>query len=1240
MSVPIIQPRALFGLRASIPRNVFFVTDMEVLYPCGAVIIIHKFTEKRQKYIKLMEKSVRTDYIAISPKRTMCAIVENTTPPQVLIYDLESLKRKRTLTLPADAEAKRIECIDFSHDGRYVMVLSGEPDWMMYSFNWERGKIETSVRANYPNNPTGVSRVICSPGDNSNVVLIGNGLFRMMIMQETVWRQYGYQKAEHLNITSCCFLGVDRILIGTVDGLLLLVEVGELKFTYEATVVKQISPKADKDEEEALAVGSATLLARTPVPEADINKDRAVRALIAFTRGFAYSCGAGMVYFFEKTAPSKYVRRNIYKIDEPDYREVQKEEANVIRHLDINPSESYLLATTYRSHIYSVKLWGLDYSIAGEVLFTFLCETYHSGPVGGLATCIWKPIFMTCGAIDRTIRIWNYDTETIEMMKQYQEDIHGVSLHPTGLYAAVGFSDKLRFMTVMIDDLEVIREFPIRECALSSFGNMGHYLGAVNRDIIQVYSCVTFQIMAFLKGHNAKVTGLAWSTDDRKLVSCGTEGAVYEWDMTIGKRVGEVVTKGISHTGCCLTSDAKFIYVAGQDGVIREIFSSNITRTFDMNHKNLTGITLARSDLMMFVCSKAGSIFSLKMPLSEPMEYTNFQYHHSPITGIKLSMDDLTLITTSTAGVVGVWKLSQTEGRTIPVDKDFAYFNEILISQNDLEEKLATIRDLTQRMHELEMEHEYQMRHIEATYKDKMKDIHVTYTDAMDLLKENIEMLEMNHNTELSNITSDMNVMKERHEVAMLELEAKYNAQLIIVYDRYLALEEAKDTMIKDYEIKLAELEQSKTKTIESLTRTNESKLFNLSKMLDESLAEIEKERKDHDEMTRQIEDDNDREIQALRKGYEEGLAFEKESNIRLRGEAGVMKKKYLSAQKEISAIHMEIIFLESEQQKFKVSTRNLEKEISDLKKEVNERDSTIQDKERKIYDLKRRDQELERFKFVLNYKIKDLKNQIEPRDKEIREKKERISSMELELENLLKINSSLDINLTFMRDKLNQTFNSVRVYEKKYHRIMKTIKNVKIDIYNVSEHIQDFKLLQKGVAEMFHKYVSQDEYAFGRKNEEECQAEFTRQREYLERIVHELRRQVEKQREVHYGENMDFIEMNWAVMSEIYKIRKELKAAKRKVQDLELLLCFKTSKIYSPRKALQMVQEALKDPDEIRAEAGAAMEEATRRTELMKEEIKRLVDIYDKMKKDMPKEKEKTTHKQQKDFISFVIND
>jgi predicted RNase H-like nuclease (RuvC/YqgF family) len=53
-------------------------------------------------------------------------------------------------------------------------------------------------------------------------------------------------------------------------------------------------------------------------------------------------------------------------------------------------------------------------------------------------------------------------------------------------------------------------------------------------------------------------------------------------------------------------------------------------------------------------------------------------------------------------------------------------------------------------------------------------------------------------------------------------------------------------------------------------------------------------------------------------------------------------------------------------------------------KKEIREREETVVDKEKRIYDLRKKNQELEKFKFVLDYKIKELKRQIEPREAEI----------------------------------------------------------------------------------------------------------------------------------------------------------------------------------------------------------------------------------------------------------------
>lgn len=79
--------------------------------------------------------------------------------------------------------------------------------------------------------------------------------------------------------------------------------------------------------------------------------------------------------------------------------------------------------------------------------------------------------------------------------------------------------------------------------------------------------------------------------------------------------------------------------------------------------------------------------------------------------------------------------------------------------------------------------------------------------------------------------------------------------------------------------------------------------------------------------------------------------------------------------------------------------------------------------------------------------------------------------------------------------------------------------------------------------------------------------------------------------------------------MDEIYKIRRELRIAQRKVQDMEALLCLRTAKIHSPRQAHKLVQEALRKPDEVRAEAEIEMDEATQKTSLMKEEVDRLVE-------------------------------
>lgn len=46
---------------------------------------------------------------------------------------------------------------------------------------------------------------------------------------------------------------------------------------------------------------------------------------------------------------------------------------------------------------------------------------------------------------------------------------------------------------------------------------------------------------------------------------------------------------------------------------------------------------------------------------------------------------------------------------------------------------------------------------------------------------------------------------------------------------------------------------------------------------------------------------------------------------------------------------------------------------------------------ENRIYDLKKKNEELEKFKFVLDYKVGELKKQIEPRENEVKEMKDQV---------------------------------------------------------------------------------------------------------------------------------------------------------------------------------------------------------------------------------------------------------
>ena len=159
--------------------------------------------------------------------------------------------------------------------------------------------------------------------------------------------------------------------------------------------------------------------------------------------------------------------------------------------------------------------------------------------------------------------------------------------------------------------------------------------------------------------------------------------------------------------------------------------------------------------------------------------------------------------------------------------------------------------------------------------------------------------------------------------------------------------------------------------------------------------AQRETLRKEHLEARSQLDDDIDVEIQNLRGKYDAKLADEREASLRYKGENGIMKKKFTVINQQLEEHAEEIKSRVETAEDLKATMRALEKEIAEEKEVIKSRDDQIGVREKKIYELKKKNQELEKFKFVLDYKIKELKRQIEPRENEITDMKEQIKEMD-----------------------------------------------------------------------------------------------------------------------------------------------------------------------------------------------------------------------------------------------------
>lgn len=1135
----------IIGLKGNVRDNIHYLTESEVLYPAGYNLVAYNTEKKTQRFLPLDnfalpgEYDVHTGIITamatnLRTKKDkyakLLAVAERSTPVHpacIRLFDIAkdkfAVKGRPIYVPPSTVKSSEFTCMCFSPDGKYLLAQGGAPDWTLVYLHVERGRVVQTVSITNEPGCTAQQVSFC-PSDQSLVCVTGVGILQFFHIEQGELRALPIQGMGRQELQSYpCHLWIgEKCLVANESGDILMFDHAEF-------------------------VG---LLDGSP------SSGKAITCMATFAKGFACGTADSMLYVFdrdEKDAQNKYKARKFPVSAAPDLDVGQ----GYVNSVAVSPSDDYVICTLSSNQAFILGLSTDELLKSEDIAFKPLALPSHTAPISGLDVCLRKPLVVTT-SVDSWIRVWNYAQYTLEGSRRFQEVPLSVAFHPSGLHILVGFYDSLKLINILVDELKTYKEFPIKGCVECRFSNGGQYMAVAHGTAVEVFATYTGERILIFSGHKAPVRSIYWMPDDLSVASSSADGATMLWQVAMADG-GTVINKneleGLQVAVNCVVggSDDK-LYTAGSDGHLRTVDETGLSAEVEAccpltQLAILQPIGPPNKDPFLFAGTSNGVVRFFPLPLElkdaeSTLKVLDHKVHSGAITRLRVTYDDAYFFSASEDGCLAIFQLEldkKLAQKRIRHDHPPPPAEEVLVPKPDMMELIQTLKDRQNKVEDLKRNNEMQLQLRDAQYRDKLRDVGDKF------------------NAQLQQDQAALKQLQDETEAALKIFGQTKEQSAVLQLQQLQALKDFNEQKLKEERARLKELERR-------MKLLREHYMRHLSQTRARFEAEKEAERYKHEEAKQEElerkeavfaekaklqaefeeirdlkEDDADLEIEELRAVSERKLRIEKQATIALKEQNGILKGKYSSLREQINSNLDELRKMKEEEAQRYAEIESYSKDINVFKKDIKERESTIGDKVNRIFELRKKNEELEKFKFVLVYKITELKRQIAPREKELKQLSEQVGHMDAELTHYKNDSTFLHLKVKELMQKLHGMEEETQSIAAKHERVDAVNRRMRAELLEAATQVNNHKDLRATLVQLYQKHVSKT-VANKSVTAADVHRDFQRERDHYQHGIRQLQYKLQRDLKLQNKDNARMMEENTALINEINELRREMR--------------------------------------------------------------------------------------------------